>query len=215
MTELVLVRHGETVWHAENRYAGSSDVPLTTRGRRQAAHLAEWAKQARLDAVWVSPLARARDTAAPVADALGVPSRVDERLAELDFGEGEGLTLAEMTRRFPDARQAFERDPVTHHLPGGEDPHAAVDRAVGCLAEILHEYPDGRVLVVGHSTLHRLLLCHLLGVPLRRYRELFPVVRSCGVTTVRWNGTGQAALLECNVSTDDFPVGELSRTVPS
>ncbi|MGH3952095.1 MAG: histidine phosphatase family protein [Pseudonocardiaceae bacterium] len=204
MTDLVLVRHGETIWHAENRYTGRSDVPLTERGRQQAEQLAGWAKQARLDAVWVSQLERALNTAAAVARAIGVRPIVDERLAELDFGDGEGLTGAEMQQRFPDAREAFQRDPVANHLPGGEDPHDAVGRATGCLAEIVAAHPDGRVLVVGHSTLKRLLLCHLIGVPLCHYRELFPVVRNCGVTSLRWNGADRAALLEYNTPID-FP----------
>jgi broad specificity phosphatase PhoE len=70
MTELVLVRHGETVWHAENRYAGRSDVPLTPRGQEQAGALARWATGAGLDAVLTSPLCRARETAGPACAAL-------------------------------------------------------------------------------------------------------------------------------------------------
>lgn len=205
MTDLTLVRHGETVWHAEHRYAGSSDVPLTDRGRQQAERLAGWAKQADLDAVWTSPLARAHDTADVVARATGLDARADERLAELDYGEAEGLTSTEMTERFGETRQAFEQDPVAHHLPGGEDPRHAVDRLMACLTSLADEYPDGRVLVVAHGTAKRLVLCHLLGFPLRHYRRHFPTVRNCGVTTVRWNGTddpGPVALLEYNVPID-------------
>lgn len=198
MTDLTLVRHGETIWHAENRYAGSSDIALTGRGREQAERLANWAEQAHLDALWVSPLRRARDTAAPVARATGLSARVDERLAELDFGQAEGLTRAEMNQRFPGAREAFEDDPVGHPLPGGEDPHRALARAIACLTDIVHAHPDGRVLVIGHVTLKRLLLCRMLGIPLRQYRNRFPAVRNCAITTVRWDGTGLAALLEYN-----------------
>lgn len=198
MTDLILVRHGETVWHAENRYAGSSDIALTGRGRQQAERLADWAERAQLDALWVSPLRRARDTAAPVAHATGLSPRIDERLVELDFGQAEGLTKAEMNRRFPGARKAFEEDPVGHPLPAGEDPNHAVVRAIACLTEIVREHPDGRALVVWHVTLKRLLLCRLLGIPLRHYRNRFPAVRNCAITTVRWNGTGLAALLEYN-----------------
>ena len=63
MTELVLVRHGETVWHVDNRYAGRSDVELTERGHDQGAQLARWAADAGLDAVLTSPLRRAHETA--------------------------------------------------------------------------------------------------------------------------------------------------------
>lgn len=199
MTTVFLVRHGESAWHADNRYTGRTDVPLTGHGRQQAKLLARWAVRTGLDALWTSPLRRALDTAAPVAEATGLRPRIDQRLVELDFGTGEGLTAAEMSERFPDARRAFDADPVANHLPGGEDPEHAVRRAARCLADVAGASTGGKVLVVGHSTLHRLLLCHLLGLPLHRYRAAFPDVRNCGVTTIRYNGTGQAALIEYNL----------------
>jgi probable phosphoglycerate mutase len=197
MTRLVLTRHGETVWHAENRYAGRSDVPLAPRGHEQARRLASWAGEAGLDGLWSSSLVRARETAAPAGEATGLPVEVDARLRELDFGCGEGLTAAEIEERFPDALQAFHADPVAHHLPGGEDPREAVARAQACLRDIAGRYPDGRVLVVMHSTLLRVLLCSLLGVPLGEYRRVFPVVRNCSLTTIRLNGS-RAAVIEYN-----------------
>jgi arylformamidase len=197
VTALVLARHGETVWHAAHRYAGSSDVPLTPEGHRQAADLAAWAATAGLDAVWTSDLSRARETAAPSARATGLPVRVDPRLRELDFGDGEGLTHAEMAQRWPEAYAAFEADPAAHPLPGGEDPAAAVARARAAPDEAATAHPGGRVLVVCHGTLLRLLLCHVLGVPPREYRRLFPDVRSAALTEVRL-ADGSAALLSYN-----------------
>ncbi|MFF9899987.1 MULTISPECIES: histidine phosphatase family protein [Streptomyces] len=200
MTDVLLVRHGETVWHADNRYAGRTDVALTPRGRRQAAALAEWAARERPDAVYSSPLSRARLTAAPAAEALGVTVREDPRLREVDFGRGEGLTRAEMRARFPDALDAFLVDPVAHHLPDGEDPGAATARARACLDEMAAAFPDGRVLVVAHSTLLRLLLCDLLGIPLSAYRRVFPQVVNGALTELRLRD-GQSALLRLNVPT--------------
>ena len=197
MTYLVLVRHGQTVWHAENRYAGSSDVALTTHGREQAAQLAGWARTARLAAVWASPLSRARVTAKACADVTDLPLQIDERLRELDFGAGEGLTSAEMRDRFPDALEAFRADPVAHHLPDGEDPVKAADRFTACLHDLAQQHPDGRVLVVAHTTAIRLALCRLIGVPLSEYRRLFPFVRNCGLTELRLTD-GQAAVLQFN-----------------
>ena len=72
MTTLYLARHGETEWHAEHRYAGVSDVPLTARGLEQAAALAEWASTAGLAAIVASPLSRARRSAEPAAQAAGL-----------------------------------------------------------------------------------------------------------------------------------------------
>jgi broad specificity phosphatase PhoE len=182
VTRLVLVRHGETVWHAENRYAGSSDVALTDRGRAQAARLAAWVPSAGLTGLWVSPLSRARETAAAAGAAAGLVPVVDERLRELHFGEGEGCTRAEMAARWPDRLAAFEADPVAAHLPDGEDPRAAATRMVACLDEIAEGDPDGRVLVIAHSTVIRLALCTLLGIPLADYRRVFPKLVNVALT---------------------------------
>ncbi|HEY5115239.1 MAG TPA: histidine phosphatase family protein, partial [Nakamurella sp.] len=141
MTRVVLARHGETLWHAENRYAGVSDVPLTLRGRQQAAFLANWAGAAGLDAVWASPLSRSRQTAAVCAKVCDLSVRVDERLREVDFGAGEGLTTGEMAARFPAALQAFRENPVAHHLPGGEHPVDAAARFVAALQDFSVERP--------------------------------------------------------------------------
>ncbi|MDI3387909.1 histidine phosphatase family protein [Streptomyces sp. B-S-A8] len=197
MTDFILVRHGETVWHAENRYAGRTDVPLTPHGREQAAALADWAVHAGLTAVWSSPLSRARLTAAPAAEACGLTARVDERLYELDFGQGDGLTRDDMRQRFPQELAAFLDDPVENHLPGGEDPRKAAGRAAECLADIAREQPHGRVLLVAHSTLVRVLLCHLLGIPLADYRRVFPHLLNGALTEIRIEN-GQTALLRLN-----------------
>ena len=200
MTELVLVRHGETEWHAENRYAGRSDVALTPRGREQAAALGEWAAGAGLGAVLTSPLRRARDTAGPAARAAGLECRVDERLIEVDFGRGEGRTRDEMREAFPDAVAAFLDRPATHPLPDGESGANAVGRAAPALAEAVAAHPEGRVLVVAHQTLLRLLLCSLLGLPLDHYRAVFPKLESTARTVVRPATRGPAALVRLNVT---------------
>jgi broad specificity phosphatase PhoE len=195
---LVLVRHGETGWHADNRFAGTSDVALTPRGREQAELLAAWASGAGLAALWCSPLARARDTAAAVARATGLELRVDPRLRELDFGQAEGRTVAEMERLWPDRVAAWRADPVANHLPGGEDPRAAARRGAACLRDLVLAHPGGRVLVVAHTTLLRLVLCRLLGLPLRDYRRVFPSLGNCALTELRLDGE-VVSLLHFNV----------------
>lgn len=175
MSHLVLARHGETVWHVQNRFAGRTDVALTEKGLAQGVQLAAWAHNAGLNAVWSSPLSRAVLTARPAADAAGLPLQVDERLLELDFGRGEGMIHAEMRKEFPDAYAAFLLDPVKHHLPGGEDPVHAAERGAAALRDIAQASdPNSRALVVAHNTLLRLVLCSLLGISLSRYRSIFP-----------------------------------------
>lgn len=204
MTRLVLVRHGETVWHAEHRFAGTTDVALTPRGREQAEAVGRWAKTAGLAAMWASPLSRARETAAAAARVTGLAVRIDERLRELHFGRAEGRTKAELGTQMPAAVAAFLDDPVANHMPGGEEPAAAADRAAACLREIAGAHPQGRVLVVGHTTLFRLTLCRLLGLPLREYRRVFPHIRNGALTEVRLEGD-VTGLLQLNAPADGAP----------
>lgn len=194
MSRIVLVRHGETVWHAENRYAGRTDIALTPKGVAQAQRLAEWARTADLTAVWSSTLSRARMTAEPSAVITGLPLQTDARLVELDFGRGEGLTDAEMEAQFPAERAAFKLDPSNHHLPGGEHPEEAAERGLAALQQIAAQNPEGRILVVAHNTLIRILLCSLLGLPLSRYRTVFPKLANGTLTEIEFSPKGVALL---------------------
>jgi probable phosphoglycerate mutase len=192
MTRFYLVRHGQTIWHAENRYCGSSDIDLSPVGQEQAKQLATWAATQRIDAIYHSHLTRARDTAAPTAIALHLTPTIDRRLRELDFGQGEGLTAAEMSAKFPDAWAGFRHDPVAHPLPGGEDPHDLVAQANEAFRQITASHNDGHVLVIAHSTATRLMLCHWLGIPLRSYRRLFPVMENGAITEFDYDGNAFA-----------------------
>ena len=122
---LLLTRHAETVWHKENRYAGTSDIDLTPHGVEQAGRLAEWVATRRVDAIVCSPVRRARETAAPAAAATGIAIEVDDELREVGFGIAEGRTLAELD---PDVVARFRADPVAAPFPGAEPPAVAAER---------------------------------------------------------------------------------------
>ena len=198
MTTLLLVRHGETVSHAENRYAGSSDVALTEAGLGQADRLAEWAVTQHISAVYASDLSRAVITATPSARALGLTAQIDVRLREVDFGRGENMTTSEMRVAFADELADFHRRPGHSPLPGGESGIAALDRVWPALQEIAMQWPDASVLVVMHSTLMRLILCRALEMPIDRYRTAFPAVVNGAVTSLAFDAQ-VAALLGYNV----------------
>lgn len=119
---LLLTRHGQTVWHAENRYAGVSDIALTDEGRRQARQLGEWAARSEVDAVWTSTVIRAIETARPACEALGLAPRREHELRECDFGEVEGRTLAEFAAEHPERAREYRADPVAHPFPGPRTP---------------------------------------------------------------------------------------------
>ncbi|GAA1679453.1 histidine phosphatase family protein [Kribbella sp. NPDC056951] len=177
-TTIVLARHGRTAWHHGNRYTGSSDLPIDEVGQQQAQQLREWAIDFAPDALWCSPMLRARQTIAPTAEALGLEPTLDARLREVDFGSAEGKRLSELP---PAVAKAFELDPVRDHFPGGEDPAEAADRVAEAFAEI----EGSKVLVVAHNTLIRLLVCRVLGLRLNDYRRLLPALGPAALVRFR------------------------------
>lgn len=197
---LLLVRHGETEWHAENRYAGISDVALTREGRLQARRLGDWAAAHDVHALACSPLTRARETATPAARTLGLPLCVLQDLREVDFGWGEGRTIQEMTDADPEAVAAFRADAERGALPGSEPPAATAARVTGALRELAAAHPGRTVLVVAHNTALRIALCALLGIPLGRYRLALPRLENAAVTEIEVSGE-QTALRSLNVPT--------------
>ncbi|MFI9757702.1 histidine phosphatase family protein [Streptomyces sp. NPDC051963] len=198
-TTLLLTRHAETVWHAENRYAGISDIALTDTGRAQADALGRWAVTLAVDAIWTSPLSRAIATAEPACRALDLTPHREPALIECDFGALEGRTLAEFAAEDPKRAEAFRTDPVANPFPRAEDPAAAAARGTWALRRIAGAHPGERVLVVAHNTLLRLALCELLSIPLGEYRRVFPRLRNTAITELRMAGNGSAALLSLNV----------------
>lgn len=201
MTDIVLVRHGETEY-ADERYAGAVDVPLSKRGNEQAREFAKWATSAGLTAAWSSDMHRTRDTAQPAAAAAKVELNIDPRLREVDFGDVEGMTRADIERSIPDVFAAFKADPVANPMPGGEDPREATARGLSCLREISAAHPNGRVLVVCHTTLIRLMFCSLVGVSLSEYRRLLPAVHNCFLNEIRL-AAGRVSILSWNAPPND------------
>jgi len=125
------IRHGETDWNVAGRLQGRRDVPLNARGRAQAAHCGDilrdlFVRDSRVDAELdyvSSPLGRARQTMELLRPPLGLPGdgyRIDERLAEISFGDWEGYTIAQLHSRDPQRIAAREQDKWHFVPPGGE-----------------------------------------------------------------------------------------------
>lgn len=152
LNELWLARHGETEWSLSGRHTGRTDVPLTARGEQQAAALGDRLRGCSFALVLASPLARARRTAelAGFGDAL----ELDSDLVEVDYGEYEGRTTAEIHRSRPDW------DLWRDGCPGGETIAEAAARAERVIARV--RAVDGPVLLVGHGHLTRTLASRAL-----------------------------------------------------
>ncbi len=171
-TRVFLVRHGATVLSAEDRFAGSTDAPLSDEGRAQAARLAHRLAAVRIAAVHASPLARTMETARILAAPHACEVRPAPELREIAHGRWEGLTRAEVEQRYPDEIAAWERDPFTFAPEGGESGLAVTARALPELLRIVAAHRGRKVVVVSHKATIRLLLSSLLGFDPRRYRDV-------------------------------------------
>jgi alpha-ribazole phosphatase len=174
MTELILIRHGETDWNLEGRYQGQSDVPLNDHGLRQAHALAERLRGERLDAIYSSDLSRARETAAVLAEATGAPLILDRRLREIDQGRWEGMLFEDIRGRYAEAFQRRKQDPLRVAPPGGETVGQLRQRVLDILKEILRQHPQGRVALVSHGLALALLKVHVGGHPIETVWDHIP-----------------------------------------
>jgi alpha-ribazole phosphatase len=165
---LVLVRHGETMYNAQRRYTGQSDIPLNTLGERQAAALGESLATDRFDVIVTSDLERTRVTAEAIAHIHGLVIREDIDLRELAFGEWEGYTYDEVLARDAKLVAQWRSDPATYAPPGGETVSQLRDRCARALRNWRTQYPEASVLWVTHGGLIGVLLCHVLGIDLKR-----------------------------------------------
>ena len=140
MTDLVLVRHGETEWNRLKRVQGRTDIPLNDTGRRQARATAERLTGEHFDAVVASPLSRAAETAQIIADGIGIgPIELVDDLVERDYGDAEGMTGKDIDARWGGSLEARESRVEV------------IDRVKPALLAIAARHPGQRVLVVSHG----------------------------------------------------------------
>ncbi len=185
---ILFVRHGETEANRQRLALGRADPSLTERGREQAAALAARIEPLEVATVFASPLLRARETAAPIAAAVGAEVVVDDRLIELDYGEWDGRSFPDLP---PDALARWRTDP-TFAPPGGESLRAVALRVAGLCTELL----DGpTVVAVSHVSPIKAAVTWALGASeelgWRMFLDLASITRIAG-------RNGQASLIGYN-----------------
>jgi broad specificity phosphatase PhoE len=161
---LISIRHGETEFARDRRFTGARDVALTPRGRRQCEEVARVLAATRVDAVYASPLARARDSAVLIAAPHKLEVRVEPAFREMAFGEWEGLTRAEVAERFPAEAQAWTTTPHLVRPPGGESLEDVAGRVTPALRALVAGHGGQTVLLVGHAIVARLVVLAALGL---------------------------------------------------
>ncbi len=189
MTAVTFVRHGHTELSREDYMCGTTDPPLCETGRAMAAAIAERAAQDRWDALYASPLLRTRQTAAPVAERLGLPIQLEPDLREIAYGEWDGRRLSEIRATDPARHQRWVERPGSVAPPGGESGEDVVARSHPAIGRIVERHPGGNVLVVSHKATIRLLLCAFLGVDLNLFRaRIAAPVASLAIVEFRATG---------------------------
>lgn len=173
MVTICLLRHGETAYNADgNKYCGRTNINLTEKGILQAERMNALLQDYTFDAIFSSPLDRARCTA---EIASGRPADVitDERLIEIDFGQWEGKRPEELQASDPESWNSWLCDP-TNIKAGriGETATEVVLRLKSFFNELVEKYSGKTVLVVGHNGVNRMFISFALGMPLKNYRKI-------------------------------------------
>ncbi|MEJ2264273.1 MAG: histidine phosphatase family protein [Anaerolineales bacterium] len=150
MTQLVLIRHGETDWNVEGRYQGQADPPLNARGMAQAERLAEELEQTGLEVLYTSPLLRARQTAEIVCEDLGIPLQVEPRLMEIHQGDWQTRLRREIEELYPEVFRRWEMEPWQVTPPKGEHLMQVQKRVNAAVDEIVTRHTSQTIGIVAH-----------------------------------------------------------------
>lgn len=173
-THVKLVRHAQTDWNKDGRYQSYSDRPLTEFGRLQAEATAGRLGRGEYTVILSTGLSRTDGLAARVAESQRPAPEVEreERLREVDHGLWEGLTHREVSTKYGEQARHRFGDFWDSRAHGGESGAELWARVEAAWEDLLQSYAGGRVLVVTHGAPIRLLLCHLLGLPLVQHWRL-------------------------------------------
>jgi probable phosphoglycerate mutase len=185
MTELIVIRHGETDWNRQHRFQGQIDVPLNALGLEQARRLGQRLAQEPVDRVIVSDLQRARQTAQGLAEAPGRRLQIEPLWREQGFGLLEGLDVPTIRSQHADLWTQWLRHDADYALPqGGESNVAFHARVLQALQALLAEHAGARVAVVTHGGVLDMLWRHAQGLPLSGPREC--EIPNTGINRMRW-----------------------------
>ena len=195
---LYLVRHAETDNNRARprRLQGRrTDPTLSEEGRQQAEATGRFMAGLPIDAVYVSPLLRARQTAEAIALPHRLPIEVVDDLTEVDVGVWDGLGWDEVQRNDPEAYRLFMADASVHPYLGGENLTTVQNRVVPALEKLMADNVGRTIVAVAHNIVNRTYLAHLLQLPLVDFRTI--PQDNCGINMLRWRD-GRVKLVSVN-----------------
>jgi probable phosphoglycerate mutase len=198
LTEILLIRHGETLWNQQGRMQGQHDSPLTPVGLQQARQLAGRLRKVPFAALYSSDLGRAHQTARCIADETSHDIIAERDLRERSFGIFEGLTNIEIKTRYPDEYEPFAKRDPDYAMTGGESAVTFRTRCVSCLETIALRHEGQTIVVVSHGLVLDAVYRTACGMPYDVARG-FPLL-NCSVNTFRYSAKKWVALSVCDVA---------------
>ena len=192
VTTVLLVRHGQTPTTGSTLPGRARGLHLADSGVEQARRTAERiAELKKVDALYCSPLERARQTAAPIAQALGTKAVVAKGLLECDFGDWTGRALKDLVK-LPEW-QTVQRAPSTFRFPNGESFAEMQHRMVTTVDDLRARHAGGTIVCVSHADPIKAVVAHAMGTHLDLFQRI--VISTCSVTALAWaNGDAPIAL---------------------
>lgn len=196
MTDIILIRHGETDWNRVRRLQGHLDVALNALGHRQARALAHVLAAEKPAAIYASDLQRARDTAQAVANRHPGTVTIDARLRERCYGAFEGLLYDEIDGHFPHAFSQWQaRDPHARFPAGecqAETLHEFSARAVAAVTELAQRHHNEKIIIVSHGGVLDCVYRAAYGMGLLVERQFD--MKNAAINRLHWNGTQMKVL---------------------
>jgi len=181
MTQIFLIRHGETVWNLETRIQGHLDSPLTETGLAQAEALASRFKSQRFSALYSSDIGRAYETARRISEKNGLSILTEPCLRERHFGVLQSELKKTLPTRFPEIFHYFKANDPDYIIPEGESLKQFSERCITCLEGLAKKHVGERILVVTHGGVLVSLFKHTLGIPLSAPRHFLSLNTSINV----------------------------------
>ena len=200
---IYLLRHGDCRQDDIRRYVGQGDLPLNAKGRCQAIGWRDKLATIPLDRIFCSDLSRSYETASLIAEGRDEQVRPLSRLREISLGSWDGLPIGEVRRIYPSEYEKRGADMAYYRPPGGECFADVAARAIPLFEELVRS-TSGNLLIVGHSGVNKVLLCHILGMPLE---NLFRIQQDYGCLNVIDNGKEGMRLRQMNMSDQDLQSG--------
>jgi broad specificity phosphatase PhoE len=164
MTQIILVRHGQTPWNKDKIFRGTVDIPLNDTGREEARLAGEWLKAETIHAAYTSPLSRSRETAEAIARHHGLNVADLPGLGDLNYGDWQGLPLTEVKVKYADLYRQWETAPHTVRFPKGETLDEVRDRALAAVEEVVRRHPGQVVLLSAHRAVNKVLIAAFIGL---------------------------------------------------